>query len=324
MADSKDNKSVFATPENALDANKNGILDGYELIGSGELKLRNPDKVFGYAETVPLEAELTKNGKVIDIDDFNSVSFDIKKLTVFSEGIKTAPRVVYDRGGNETDAKIDNISPYINFKPMSIRAQKGLANYSFSTKNDDMDVVFEVHILTKDRYGKVIVDKKSGPITFSVRSERISVQSKMKDGGLPFVSGTVIAAGNSNGVLFNLKKIDKNAIVLSENLPYTLRIYDDIDNTQVRDPINVVKNEYLFRDSLLSKSGIYRFEFIDSKGIKGFTTVTVLPALPVKIEVTASSNIFIAGERTTVLVRILDAFGNLAQGEVYKLSGSIS
>lgn len=76
--------SVFSTPANALDANKNGILDGYEIIGSGELKLRNPEKIFGYGETVPLEAELTKGGKIIDIDSFNTVSFDIKKLTVLS------------------------------------------------------------------------------------------------------------------------------------------------------------------------------------------------------------------------------------------------
>lgn len=248
------------------------MLDGYELIGSstGELKLLNPEKVFGYGETVPLEAQLTKDGKIITIDSFNVVSFDIQKLSVSSlnAGI-IGKQIMYDRAGNGDIANILNIAPYINFIPQEIRAQNGLASYSFSSKSEDIDVVFSVHILTKDRYGNVIVDKKSAPVTYSVRSERISVQSKIKNGDSLFTSSSVIEAGNPNGILFNLNKINKDTLVLSENLPYTLRVYDDISNTLVRDPINVSKNEYLFRDSeLLSKSGVYRFEFIDRGGIK--------------------------------------------------------
>ncbi len=241
------------------------------------------------------------------------MSFDIKKLTVLSGQADGKPKVMYDRE-SETLSGTENITPYINFKPMDIRAENGLANYSFSTKNEDIDAVFDAHILTKDRYGKIIVDKKAEPITISARSTRISVQSKVKSGEKPFEFNSVVEAGNSNGIYFGLKKIDKNEVVLSDSLPYTLRVYDDIDDKLVSSPINVTKNEYLFRDtSILNKSGVYRFEFIDQKGIKGFSTVTVLPAIPVKIEVTPSSNIFIAGQKTTVLVRILDSFGNVAQ-----------
>lgn len=172
--------SPFKTAANAKDTNKNGVLDGYEIIGNGEVVLRNPEKVFGYGETVPLEVNLTKDGKVIDIDSFNTVSFDIKKLTVISSDKAIPSKVVYDRNGGAELSKIENINAYVNFQPMDIRAQNGVANYSFSTKNDDIDVIFDAHVLTKDRYGVVIVDKKSEPITFSVRSERISVQSKVK------------------------------------------------------------------------------------------------------------------------------------------------
>lgn len=233
------------------------------------MKLRNPLKVFGYTETVPLDAELTKDGKIIDIDSFNIVSFDIKKLTLPARSGISPLQVIYDQNGTGAIANVDNITPYINFKPMEIRAQNGRASYSFSTKYDDMDVVFDARILTKDRYGMVIVDKRSTAVHISVRSERISVQSKVKNGDLPFAFSSVIEAGNPNGILFNLKKINKDAVVLSENLPYTLMVYDDISNVLLRDPINVIKNEYLFRDSaLLSKSGIYRFEFIDRGGVK--------------------------------------------------------
>lgn len=306
--------SVFATPENTLDLNGNGILDGNEIIGSGELKFRNPNKVFGYGETIPLDTELTKNGQIITIDNFNIVSFDIKKLTLPSSDGIAPVKVIYDRAGDINLSNIDNIRPYINFQRMEIRSQNGIASYLFSTKNSDIDVTFDAHILTKDRYGNIVVNKTSLPRTFTIRSERISVQSKTKNGAAPFVASSVLEAGNTNGIFFNLAKTNQNQVALSANLPYTLRVYDDITGGLLRGPINVVNSDYLFRDpSLLSTSGIYRFEFIDQKGIKGFTTITVLPALPTKIEVTPASNMFIAGEKTTILVRVLDSFGNTAQ-----------
>lgn len=185
------------------------MLDGYEIIGSGELKLQNPSKVFGYGETVSLDAILTKDGKTIDIDSFNVVSFDIRKLTEISPGNTSPSTVVYDRNGTGVIADINNIAPYINFKPMEIRAQNGLVSYNFSTKYSDVDIVFDARIFTKDRYGKVIVDKKSLPITISVRSERLSVQAKTKKQESPFAFGSIIEAGNPNGILFNLRKINK-------------------------------------------------------------------------------------------------------------------
>jgi len=178
---------------------------------------------------------------------------------------------------------------------MDIRAQNGIASYSFSTKSDDANVIFDTHILTRDSAGNTVVDKISDPITFNVRSERISVQAKTKNtGATDFTSNSVISADNLNGILLNLQKIGKGNTMLLSNFPYTLSVYDDISNTLLRGPINVSNNEYLFNDqTLLNKSGVYRFVFKDNAGINGFTTMTVLPALPVKIEVTPASNIFI-------------------------------
>lgn len=56
----------------------------------------------------------------------------------------------------------------------------------------------------------------------------------------------------------------------------------------------------------------------------GYTTLTVLPAAPVKIETTASSNTFVKGQKATILVRLLDTFGNLANGNIYTLKASTS
>lgn len=243
--------SNFTSPANTLDQNKNGVLDGYELIGSpsGELQIQNPEKVFGYNETVPLQALLTQAGKIIDIDDFNTVSFDIKKLAIVSPNSGTAPVVVYDREGSDALANVANINPYINFKPLGVRADHGVANYAFSSKDADINVVFDAHILTKDRYGKVVVDKTATPVTFMIRSLRIGIQSKVKSDNLPFASSSVISAGNSNGILFNLSKINKDQASVAENFPYTLNVYDDITNKTILDPINIAKDDYLFRDT---------------------------------------------------------------------------
>ena len=186
---------------------------------------------------------MTQGGKVIDIDDFNVVSFELSKISTVSSDKNTSPTLVYDRNGASEVANPSNSNAYINFKSSTIRAQRGLANYAFSSKNDDIDVVFDANILTKDRSGKVIVDKKAQSITFRVRSLRISVESQMNN-----TPTSVISAGSSS-VLFNLKKINKDVIVPSLNLPYTLNIYDDISNALLSDPINVGSNAYTFADA---------------------------------------------------------------------------
>lgn len=194
--------SAFSSPENSLDRNKNGILDGYELIDQGELNLLSPGKVFAYQEMVPLVAELTKNGKLIDIDSFNKVSFELDELKVYSGSFRSGVlKTIYDRDGNESVSDISKVLPYLAFKPMQVPAQNGIASYSFMTKTSDLEAKFTATIRTLDRNGNVVVDKVSNTIAVSVRSERISVQSQVTKSG-KLESGTVIEAGNPDGISF--------------------------------------------------------------------------------------------------------------------------
>lgn len=117
-----------------------------------------------------------------------------------------------------------------------------------------MDVVLDAHILTRDQKGNIVVDKTATPITLSIRSDRIAVQSSVRTTGTLFENGTVIDAGNPHGIRFKLQRVSHNEIVPGGNLPYTLRVYDDIDNTLLLDPINVSRSEYLFQNPLLEKS----------------------------------------------------------------------
>lgn len=69
---------------------------------------------------------------------------------------------------------------------------------------------------------------------------------------------------------------------------------------------------------------MYRAEFTDRRGVRGYTTITVLPASPSRIEIIPASNIFIKDAKTTVLVKVLDTFGNYANAEVLPITASIS
>lgn len=64
-------------------------------------------------------------------------------------------------------------------------------------------------------------------------------------------------------------------------------------------------------------------EFTDRRGIRGYTTITILPALPSRIEMTPASNIFVKDAKTTVLVKVLDRFGNYANTEVLSIGASV-
>lgn len=113
-------------PDINEDANKNGIVDGNEIIATGQLVLNDPeDHIYGYNENILLEARLMKDGRVITVDNFNKVSFGIKKIIAYSGG--TAPRngrIVYESGATQSLSDIDNIAQYVNFTPMTVRADK--------------------------------------------------------------------------------------------------------------------------------------------------------------------------------------------------------
>lgn len=113
-------------PDINEDTNKNGIIDSNEIIVTGKLVLSDPeDHVYGYNENILLEARLMKDGKNITVDNFNKVSFDVKKITAYSGGTSARNgRTVYERGGGEALSDVNTIAQYINFTPTTIRADK--------------------------------------------------------------------------------------------------------------------------------------------------------------------------------------------------------
>lgn len=62
--------------------NKNGIIDGYEWIKDGDLKLSSEFKRIGYRTSSALTAELWKDGHILAHDSFNEVYFDVEKIVL--------------------------------------------------------------------------------------------------------------------------------------------------------------------------------------------------------------------------------------------------
>jgi hypothetical protein len=101
-------------------------------------------------------------------------------------------------------------------------------------------------------------------------------------------------------------------------------IYDEIDGKVLAGPTSITSDTYTYNGDLLKQAGSYRFEFLDATGRLGVSSLTILPAKPVSINAIASSSIFVKGQKNTILVRAVDAFGNIARGNVLKFSAKLS
>ena len=70
-------------PDINADANKNGILDGYEMVRDGEIVLATDLKRLGYRSATPIQATLKKDGRTLAHDSFNEVEFSIKRIVAY-------------------------------------------------------------------------------------------------------------------------------------------------------------------------------------------------------------------------------------------------
>lgn len=326
----EDPAGYAADPQNFRDGNNqkgippNGIPDGAEIIGQTGSKVKlaaEQSHIYGYNDTIPLIATLLDaRDYPITVDNYNRVRFSVDKIVAYSGGTSLSDRVtVYDSGSS--DPKLSdstNIGDYIRFNSALITAQNGVAKAAITARDQDVDVTVRASIFTKDKDGKVVVDKQSDPLSVQIRGDRIVVS--MKTGNTEVTS---VEAGSAPMLNLSLSHIDKNGNVLAHDTPYTLNVFDDVGGNVIAGPIAIQSGVFGFNNrQVLDKSGVYRFEVTDKNGIVGSNTLTVLPSRPTKIELVPASSVFVKGNTTTVLIRLLDTFGNLASGEVYQLTGN--
>ena len=226
----------FTDPKYQLDANRNGIIDGNELIANGDILLESPYPMYAYGSTVPLDAYLMRDGYLIDIDSSSRVHFEVTKVLAYSGSTDDLANatIIYDSGSTDTtlhdSSKIDR---YVSFNPAKVTAVHGRAAYSLSAKNKDADVTVVASIITLDKDGKVFVNKQSSPSTIAIRGTHISVMPTIQTAsGSQIVTSVTAVTGANQFALAYLDALNR-PITSAPSPDYTLRVFNDVTNDQV-------------------------------------------------------------------------------------------
>lgn len=162
--------------------------------------------------------------------------------------------------------------------------------------------------------------KISDPYALEIRDESLSITFSRENGEV--INGD-IRAGDEASLKIDITKM-RSGEVAELSYPITLRIYDDTTDAIVGDPIVINTTSYVLKGSLLNRSGSYRFEFSEKNGLLEKSSFNILSAAAVKLDVVPASNMFVRGEKDKIVVRVVDKFGNLVQGDLVNLTGKLS
>lgn len=192
-------------------------------------------------------------------------------------------------------------------------------------------------ISPKDKNGVAAFTKKSDTLLLEVRSEALSIVPSIEARNditsvapdTDTENPTTFKAGTVSSASFAVSVTKPNSDTPPETgtqakSPIEIRIIDDVDGSVLQATERFTGSTYTYSGELLKKAGIYRFEFIDAENRYGTVTINVLPADPSQVVVVPSSNIFVKGQKDTILVQLKDSFGNLVKGDLLQIDGTIS
>ncbi len=314
------------------DLDHNGILDGYEWVKDGEIKLAASLKRIGYRSGAALTADLTKDGRILAHDSYNQVFFDVKKITLLKgqndlEGNPvTSDKIVYVRGGTGAAGSIETLKKYVFFTPIAVRAEAGTATYGIQSIDRDIDIDIVATVAPKDKNGNVAFSKDSNLITLKVRDEALKIGTEIQE-----TTGTgsrvdpTFKAGDASKITFKFTVSGKNPETpTAAKSPIKIKILDDVDGTELTPrPADIGSDTFIYAGNLLKQAGNYRFEFVDAEDRYGTVMVNVLPGDPFKIEAVAASNMFVKGQKNMVLVTVKDRFDNYVKGDLLQVAGTV-
>ncbi len=283
-----------------------------------------------------LTATLKKEDKILAFDSFNQVGFDIKRIVLKggqsaaqTGGVATTTdKIVYARGGTGDASKLETLKKYITFTPIQVRVDSGTATYSITSKDIDVDVILDATVAPKDKNGEVAFTKTSNELILEVRSEALKITPTTGTAaGDRF--DTSYNAGIAKNITFDFSITkgeggSQTATPTDVKRPMEVRILDDVDGTVLLNTTKITTNSYRYDGVLLNQAGSYRFEFVDGNGRYGTVPFTIMPAKPVRLDAIASSSIFVKGQKDTILVRAMDAFGNIARGNLLNIDATVS
>lgn len=244
---------------------------------------------------------------------------------------------MYVRGGAGESGSIETLGKYVVFSPIAVRAEAGVAKYTVQSIDRDIDISLDATISPKDKNGTIAFTKKSDTLLLEVRSEALSIVPNVElrndissiAPDADTTNPTTFKAGTVTSASFAVSVTKPNSDTPPEGGtqakgPIEIKIIDDVDGSVLQATERFSGNTYTYAGELLKKAGIYRFEFIDAENRYGTVTMNVLPADPSEIVVIPSSNIFVKGQKDTILVQLKDSFGNLVKGDLVQIDGTIS
>ncbi|PID86452.1 hypothetical protein CSB08_00530 [Candidatus Gracilibacteria bacterium] len=342
------------------DVNKNGINDCIESkLSSGSLSLNSDSNKYYYNKYGKLKAEiLDENGNIVKLDNNTYINFILDKIEAPKD--KSKPfneineKIVYDSAKiNEGSEK--EISKYISFTNKNIKANAGIANYTFSSKNKDANIFFKAEINLKDKDDNVIKTLTSPQIEVKIRGDELFLNSSkiINDKGTVKIDDTGYSAKVSDAfniflsnvdsnklknlypiinssstseekVILNLENISKSGNALDINYPLKVTILKD--SNQLLEPLIINSGDLDTFEGLLAikEAGVYDIEIIDNQGLKVNKQIVFLPEEPFELDIKLGSSIIEnGGNITTNLVTILDKFGNIVSGKHLNLDINI-
>ncbi len=195
---------------------------------------------------------ITKDNAHIELSPGSMVSLDIVSLE--SEG-KVIPKEQY-ASYFET---APNISPYADQGARFVGLSKGrLATVQLQAT---LSIPYE---------GGGVYTTVSQPLTLRVTDEFLEVHAMVGQSFTGIIDTTL-----SSNVTLSITPKDASGSTISENRPYMLDIYDDVDNTFVASGIVLPSNSYMLPVDYTKRIGVYKFVVRDASGRTGVATLAV-------------------------------------------------
>lgn len=109
-------------------------------------------------------------------------------------------------------------------------------------------------------------------------------------------------------------------LVLKDEFPYTLDIYDSFDDSLIESGITIPNNDYTISYNYTKKIGTYHFVIRDALGRYGDTTLSVRSGPIAKATFTPVSSALIVGSDSLGVLRLTDKLGNLLSPELHSIN----
>ncbi len=206
------------------------------------------------------------------------------------------------------------LEKYLDLPVNSIPFDNGEASAYIWSKWYEANVTFHTILRYVAQDGTIIVNTISPPASFRLRSWDVvlSVMSWSE-------SISTIGVHPNQGLSLLFSSRDGNGTVTENIDSYQITIRDDVSETLIYSWIVTWSNFDIASTSILNRVWIYRIEATDDRWIIGTTSLTVLPGPATNYSIQQSSNTLVIGQTTPVIIQLLDAYWNLAQGWSYQV-----